>query len=163
MPFFAFLTVVDAFRIQIMVQQAVTCEVLPFRSENAIVAEWIDGEAASWQELAPNLDITRAKQADQVDHDLIDTVFMEVAMVSVAEKIELQGLAFHHVFIRNIGNVNRSEIRLSCLRAEARKFRTVEFDEIIVVLMLVLYLLEKARVIVIGILRVFISKLVELV
>ena len=43
MPFFAFLTVVDAFRIQIMVQQAVTCEVLPFRSENAIVAEWIDG------------------------------------------------------------------------------------------------------------------------
>ena len=38
MPFFAFLTVVDAFRIQIMVQQAVTCEVLPFRSENAIVA-----------------------------------------------------------------------------------------------------------------------------
>ena len=90
MPIFAFLTVVDAFRIQIMVQQAVTCEVLPFRSENAIVAEWIDGEAASWQELAPNLDITRAKQADQVDHDLIDTVFMEVAMVSVAEKIELQ-------------------------------------------------------------------------
>ena len=90
MPFFAFLTVVDAFRIQIMVQQAVTCEVLPFRSENAIVAEWIDGEAASWQELAPYLDITRAKQADQIEQDLIYTFYKYVAKVSVAEKIELQ-------------------------------------------------------------------------
>ena len=68
-----------------MTKQTEAGEIAPFSAGDAVVAIGINGETASGQEFAPYFDVTGTEQFDQVGHDDIDTIFMEVAVISEAE------------------------------------------------------------------------------
>ena len=127
------LPVVDGFRIQIMLPQPVCSKFFPFCSLHAMVAVGVDGEAAAGKEFAPDFDVPGMEEVDQVVHDDIYAVFMEVTVIAEAEKVELQGFTFYHEISGNVGDVDGGKIGLPCLRAEAGEFRTVEFDKIVAV------------------------------
>ena len=57
---------------------------------------------------------------------------MEITVVTEREEIELQTLALHHLFTRDITDINMSEIGLTGLRAECRELRTVERHQILI-------------------------------
>ena len=78
---------------------------------------------------------------------------MEIAVVAETKEIKLEGLTFYHTFTRYIGNVDSSIIRLARHRAQAGKFRAVEFDEIVPVGMLIDEGFQKARVVILPIYR----------
>lgn len=134
-----------------MIHQAILRHLLIFRTRLAVVAVRIDGNAAARCELAPHLNVFRVHQLDQVIHDDVDAILMEVAVVAEAEQIQLERFAFHHFDIGNVADVNRREIRLAGHRAEARELGAVEFDKVIAVRMLVVEGLQHCRVIFIAV------------
>ncbi len=79
---FFILSVVDFFGIHVMVGHPVESNLVPRRAWFAIVDIRVDRDSPSWSELAPDLDVFRVEQADEVFHDDVDAVFMEVAMVA---------------------------------------------------------------------------------
>lgn len=102
-----------------------------------MVTVGIDGEASSGEEFAPDFYISWLQQVNQVIHDDIYAVFMEVTVIAEAEEVEFQGFAFYHEISGNVGDVDGGKIGLPCLRAQAGEFGAVEFDEIVTVLVLV--------------------------
>ena len=50
----------------------------------------MNGDAAARCEFAEYFDVFRIHQGDEVFHDDVDAVFMEVAVVAEAEEIEFQ-------------------------------------------------------------------------
>lgn len=58
-------------------------------TRTAVVGVGVDGDAATWGEEAGNLDVFGIHQSDEVLHDDVYAVLVEVSVVSEAEKIEL--------------------------------------------------------------------------
>ena len=83
----------------------------------AVVGEGLDGDTATGIEQADNLKVFGIHQLDQVLHDDVDAVLMEVAVVAEAEEVELQALALHHQRARDIVDDDMSEIGLTGLGA----------------------------------------------
>ena len=146
-----------------MMQETEAGEVFPLGIRRAVVAVRVDGESAAGEEFAPYFDIAWMKKLDEVIHDDIHAVLMEITVITEAEKIEFQGLAFHHVLIRDIGNINGRKVRLSRLWAEAGEFRTVELDEIVTICVLIGDAFQKLGIVVIGVLGILASQLLQLV
>ena len=120
-----------------MSAETIECQLLVLGSWSAIVGVWMNCNASTWREDASNFDITRIHKTNQVFHYYIDTVFVEVAMITEAEEIELEALAFDHLDIRNITDDDIGKIGLTSDRTEARELWAVELDPVVVVLMLV--------------------------
>ena len=127
------LPVCDGFRIHIMLPQPVLSKFFPFCSLHAVVAVGVDGEASAGEEFAPDFDVARIEEVDQIVHDDIYTVFMKVTMIAEAEEVELQGFTFYHEISGNVGDVDGGKIGLPGFGAQAGEFRTVEFDKIVAV------------------------------
>ncbi len=136
-PVIPLLSVIHLFRIHVMLKQSLLCHLLKLCARSAVVTVWINGDASAGSELAPYLDVARIHELDEILHDDIHAVLMEVSVVAEAEEVQLQGLGLHHSDIRNIGNVDSRKVRLARDRAEARELRAVELDEVVVVRMLV--------------------------
>ena len=83
---------------------------------------------------------------------------MKIAVIPEAEQIQFQRLAFHHDFIRHIGNIKGCKVRLSGNRAKACKFWTVKLDKIIVVWMLIDECFQHLWVIVVRVLGVLVAQ-----
>ena len=120
-----------------MIHHAIVRHFLVLGAGLTVVAVWVNTDAAPWSELAPNLDITWVHQLNQVFHDDIHAVLVEVSMVAEAEQIQLQGLAFHHINIGNVADVNGGKVRLTGDRTKAGELRAVELDKVVVARMLV--------------------------
>lgn len=146
-----------------MTKQAEAGEVAPFGAGDAVVAIGVNGEAASGEEFAPYFDVPGMEQFNQVGHDDIHTIFMEVAVISETEEVKLERFTFYHVLVRDIGNINGSKIRLAGFRAQAGKFGTVEFDEIIPVCMFIGNSFQQCRIVIVGILGILAAQLFQLV
>lgn len=116
-----------------MLPQPVLSKFFPLCSLHTVVAVGVDGEAAAGKEFAPDFDVPGMEEVNQVIHDDIDAVFMEITVIAEAEEVELQGFTFYHEISGNVGDVDGGKIGLPCLRAETGKFRTVEFDKIVAV------------------------------
>ena len=84
----------------------------------AIVGEGLDGDAATGIEQANDLQVFGIHQLDQIFHDDVDAILMEVAVVSEAEEVEFEALALHHQRAGNVINNNVSEVRLARLGAQ---------------------------------------------
>jgi len=108
----------------------------------AVVAVRIDGDPATWRKFAPHLDIARLHELDQVVHDDVDAILVEVTVIAEAEQIELERFALYHLDVGHIADVDGSEVRLSGNRAEAGEFRAVEFHEVIAVRMFIVKSLQ---------------------
>ena len=117
-------------------------------ARTAVVGVGIDGDAATWGEEAGNLDVFGIHQFDEVLHDDVDTVLMEVAVVSEAEKIELEALALDHLDVRDIADTELREVRLSCNRTEGGELRAVETHPVVIAPVLVFECLQYLRCVV---------------
>ena len=130
----------------------------PARVRAAVVGVGMDGDAATGRELAPDLDILRIHECDEVLHDSVHAILVEIAMVAEREQVELQALALHHALIGYVVDVNGGEIGLACDRAEAREFGTVELHEVVVFGMFVLEGLQHLRCVIGGIAYLLVSQ-----
>ena len=83
-----------------------------------IVGEGVDADAASWGEDAGYLKILRIHQSDQVFHDDVHAVFVEIAVIAERKEIELERLGLHHLLPWNVGDIDSSEVGLPCLWTE---------------------------------------------
>ena len=79
-----------------MLPQPICSKFFPLCSFHAVIAVGVDREASAGEEFAPDFDVPGLEEVDQVVHDDIDAVFMEVAVIAEAEEVEFQGFAFYH-------------------------------------------------------------------
>ena len=114
-------------------------------ARTSVVGVGIDGDAATWSKEAGDLDVFGSHQSDEVLHDDVYAVFVEVSMVSEAEKIELEALAFDHLHVRDIADAEFREVRLSCNRTEGGELRAVETHPVVIALVLVFECLQYLR------------------
>ena len=141
-----------------MLPQPICSKFFPFCSLHAMVAVGIDGEAAAGKEFAPDFDVAGMEEVDQVVHDDIDAVFMEVTVIAEAEEVEFQGFAFYHEISGDVGDVDGGKIGLPCFGAQAGEFRTVEFDKIVAVFVFIGNSFQIVGVIVIFVAGVLIAQ-----
>ena len=102
----------------VVMDEALLGQLLILGAGLAIVGIGIDAYAATGSEETCHLYILGLHQADEVFHDDIDTVLMEVAVIAEAEEIELKALALYHLDIRDIRNAYLCKVGLPCDGAE---------------------------------------------
>ena len=84
----------------------------------AIVGVRPDADAATRSKDTCYLNILRVHQLDEVLHDDVYAILVEIAVVAETEEVKLQTLALHHLHVRNITDADLCKIRLSRDRAE---------------------------------------------
>ena len=50
-----------------------------------------------------------SNETNQIFHDNIDTVFVEISMIAEGEEIEFEALALYHLHIGDVGNADFSK------------------------------------------------------
>lgn len=85
-----------------MLGEALPCHFLPARIGAPVVAIRIDRDAAARRELPPHLDVLRIHQLDEVLHDDVHAILVEIPVIAKAEQVELERFALNHTHIRNI-------------------------------------------------------------
>ena len=103
----------------------------------AVVRIRVDGDAAAGCEEPCDLYVLGIHQLDEILHNLVDAVLVEIPVIPEAEQIQFQTLALYHPHIRNITDPDLGEVRLPRYRTQARELRAVEPHPIVVALMLV--------------------------
>lgn len=151
------LPIVHLFGIHVVFGQAFKGHVFPLSPFFSVVAVRVDGEAAARQEFSPHFNVFGIHECYQVFHDDVDAVFMEGTVVSEGEEVEFEAFAFHHFYIRYVGNGDGRKVRLSRYGAKACKFGAVKFNEVVVVLVLVFKDFQDVRVVFVGIGHVLIA------
>ena len=79
---YAILTVCYALRLHVVEMKALFCSLFPLCTRLAIVCVWVDGQTTARRKLAPYLDVFRIHQLDEVFHDDIDAIFVEIPMIT---------------------------------------------------------------------------------
>ena len=125
-----------------MVHEPMLCKLLVFCAWTTVVGVWIDADTATWGEDTCHLYIFRIHEADKVFHNDIDTILMEVAMITEREEIEFQALALHHSHVWHILYLYFCKVRLSGNRTERCELRAVEQHPVVILRMLVLKCLK---------------------
>ena len=120
-----------------MLTQSLPRQLLILRPRTTIVGVRMNSNAATRGEDTRHLDVARIHQLDQILHDDIDTILMEIAMIAEREQVEFQRLRLHHLHIRNVRDDDAGKIWLSCDRAEASKLWAIELHPIIILRMLI--------------------------
>ena len=123
-----------------------------------VVGERFDGNTTTGIEQSNDLQIFGIHQFDQILHDDIHAIFMEVTVVAEAEEIEFQALALHHQRARNVVDDEVAEIRLACLGAQGGELGAIQSHKILVLGMFVLKRLQHLGRIVIAVLRILVAQ-----
>lgn len=71
----------------------------PLRAFLSVIAEWVDRDTSARQELAPNFDVFWIQKSNEVLHNDVHTVFMEIAMISEAKQIKFERFAFNEICV----------------------------------------------------------------
>ena len=79
---YTILTVCYALRLHVVEMKSLFCSLFPLCTRLAIVCIWIDGQTTARRKLAPYLDVLRIHQLDEVFHDDIDAIFVEIPMIT---------------------------------------------------------------------------------
>ena len=79
---YTILTVCYALRLHVVEMKALFCSLFPLCTRLAIVCVWIDGQTTARRKLAPYLDVLRIHQLDEIFHDDVNAIFMEITMVT---------------------------------------------------------------------------------
>ena len=99
----------------------------------AVVGVGVDADAAAWCEEADDLDVLGLHQLDEILHDGVHAVLVEVAVVAEAEEVELQRLGLHHALAGEVVDADFGEVGLSGDGAEGGELRAVEAHPVVVV------------------------------
>ena len=70
-----------------MIGKAIPRHLLPTRPGLAVIAIWIDRDPAPGKETPQYLDIFRIEQSDDVLHNDIHAVFVEIPMIAERKKV----------------------------------------------------------------------------
>ena len=79
---YAILTVCYALRLHVVEMKALFRSLLPLCTRLAVICVWIDGQTTARCKLAPYLDVLRIHQLDEIFHDDVNAIFMEITMVT---------------------------------------------------------------------------------
>ena len=115
-----------------VVHHAVVCHLLVFGAWAAIVGVGVDADAAAGREDASDFDVLGVHQTDEVLHDDVDAVLVEVAVVAEGEEVELEGFALHHALVGQVGDADFGKVGLSCDGAQGGELGTVELHPVVV-------------------------------
>ena len=124
----------------------------------AKVGKRLDADAATRIKQPDDLQILWIHQLDQVLHDDVDTIFMEIAVVAEAEQVELQALALDHALARDIIDNDMAEVGLARLGTQRGELGTIERHHIFVLRVLVLEGLQHVGTVIKLILRALVSQ-----
>jgi len=136
-----------------MAEQTLLGHFFVFRARTAVVGVGVDADAATRSEESCHLNIFGVHEADEIFHDGVDTVLMEIAVVAEREEVELQALRLDHPFARHIENLYLSEVWLTGDRTEGCELWAVKLHPVVVLRVFVLEGFEYFRSIVGGVLR----------
>ena len=131
------------------------------RTGASVVSVGEDADAAAGSEQTGDLDVFGFHEANEVFHDDIDAIFVEITVIAEREEIEFQTLALHHAFARDVGDTNLGKVRLSGDGAERSELRTVEAHPIVVVGVLVDEGFEHFGCVVVGILSTLAAQMLQ--
>ena len=81
------LSIIYFLRVKVVVGQTVPGNLLPLCSRSAVVAVWVNGDAAAWSEFAPYFDILWIHQLNQIFHNNIHAIFVEISMIPETKEI----------------------------------------------------------------------------
>ena len=81
------LPVIDLLRVHIVLIQPVFRKGCPFGTLSAIVAVWVNRDPSARGKFSPYLDILGIHQLNEILHNDVHAVLMEVTVISEAEKI----------------------------------------------------------------------------
>jgi len=121
-----------------MVHHSVISHLLIFCAWTAVVCIRIDADATTRSEDTCDLDILWIHKTDEVLHNLVYAVFVEVTVVAEREEVKFETLAFHHTLVREIRYAYLRKVWLTCDRAETCELRTVELYPVVILWVLVL-------------------------
>ena len=96
-----------------MVHEAVFGQLLVLRARPSVVGVGVNAYSAARRKQPDYLYIFRVHQLDQVLHDDVHAVFMEVSVVTETEKIQLQALTLYHADVGNIADAYLGEVGLT--------------------------------------------------
>ena len=142
-----------------MIHQALLSQLLILGTWAAVVGIRIDADATTRGEEPDDLYILGIHQTNEILHDDIDAVLMEITMIAETEKIQLQTLRLHHPLTRNIHDLDLCKVRLTRDGTKRCKLGTVELNPIVVLGMFILKGLQNLGSIVGLILRLAAQRL----
>ena len=116
-----------------MTEQPLLGQLLVFGAGATVVGVWIDADAATGREEADDLDVLGIHESDEILHDDVHAVFMEIAVVAEREEIQFQTLRLYHPLAGEIHDLDLSKVGLPGNRAKRGEFRAAERDHVIVV------------------------------
>lgn len=117
----------------------------------AVVGVGENRDAAAWGEEAGHFDVFWAHEADEVVEDGVDAVFVERAVVAVAEEIELEAFAFHHFCVGDVADAYFCEVWLTSDGAEGSELGAVEAYPVVALWVFVLECFQEVGVVVCGV------------
>ena len=79
---YTILTVCYALRLHVVEMKALFRSLLPLCTRLAVICVWIDRQTTARCKLAPYLDVLRIHQLDEIFHDDVNAIFMEITMVT---------------------------------------------------------------------------------
>ena len=124
----------------------------PLGAGAAVVGVGVDGDAAAGSEETGDLNVLGVHELNQVLHDGVDNILVEITVAAEAEQIQLQRLAFHHAYIRNVRNPDFRKVRLAGDGAQGGELRAIETYPVVVLRMLVFKGFQYFRSVVLAIL-----------
>ena len=145
-------------RLHIVMAEALPRQLFELGAWTAIVGIRMDGDAAAWCEDARHLDVAWIHELDEVLHNDVDAVLVEVAVVAEGEEVEFQRLRLHHPDIGDVRDDDVGKVRLAGDRAEAGELWAVELHPIVILRMLVNEGLKYFRRIVLLIYGLFVTQ-----
>ena len=124
----------------------------------AIVGKRLDADATTRVEQADDLQILGVHQLDQVLHDDVHAILMEIAVVAETEEVQLQALALDHAHARDIIDDDVAKVGLTRLGAQRSELGAVESHHIFVLGVLVLKGFQHVGTIIELILRTLVAE-----
>ena len=124
----------------------------------AIVGKRLDADAATRVKQADDLKVLGFHELDQVLHDDVHAVLVEVAVVAETEEIQLQALALDHAHTGDVVDDDVAEVGLAGLGAQRGELGAVERHHILILGVLVLEGLEHVGAVVKLILRALVAQ-----
>ena len=80
-----FLTIVNGFRIQVVIHQAVLYHFFILSTWFTIIKVRVNRQASTWGEVSPNLKLAWFQERNQILTNGIDAIFMKIPMIAVAK------------------------------------------------------------------------------
>jgi hypothetical protein len=95
--------------------------------------------AAPNVEITPNFTANRINGGDNVIQDSIGNMFVENPLIPVGEHVKFQGFQLDDLLIRDITDMNGTEIRLTRLGAHCRELGTLDINLVFPIRVLIRY------------------------